>query len=343
MNTSFADGVQFAWDATSISLAETCLKKYQYVMIDGWRAPAKSVHLLFGGWYASAMEMYHKLLAGGTEREAALLEVVKWVMIETWEHPKCAACGGKGWIDTTEEAQKSMKWAGHVDWARQDPCQNCGGLGILEGGQPWDGMHNFKTRANLVRTIVWYIDHFADDPMETVILSNGKPAVELSFSIPLDNGLILTGHLDRVARYSGDLYINDQKTTGATLSPYYFKQFKPDTQMTTYTFAGKIVLDEPVRGVVIDAAQIAVGFSRFERDFIQFTESELKEWYDEAMYHIEAAREATRKGFFPRNRASCNNYGGCEFRDICALAPSQRQTFLKSNFDKGQWDPLERR
>ena len=53
---SFQNGLQFAWDATSLSLAQTCLRKYYYTMIRGVQPRNKSVHLIFGGIYASSLE-----------------------------------------------------------------------------------------------------------------------------------------------------------------------------------------------------------------------------------------------------------------------------------------------
>ena len=53
-------GIQFGWDSTSIKIAQECLYKYKLKMIDGWTPFRKSVHLSFGGWYASALESFHK-------------------------------------------------------------------------------------------------------------------------------------------------------------------------------------------------------------------------------------------------------------------------------------------
>jgi hypothetical protein len=300
-----ADGVQFAWDSTSISLAQTCLRKYQYKMLEGWQSASLSVHLRFGQHYASALEHFYKRTALGEDFEDALRAIVEEVLEATWDR-------------TTDED------------------------GNETGGAPWDSLHNLKTRENLVRTIVWYIDHFEEDPAPVVILSDGKPAVEHSFALPVDNGLIFSGHIDRLVNYQSHVFVMDQKTTTSTLSPYYFDQFKPNVQMSMYSFAGKIIYGSPIKGIIIDAAQIAVGFSKFARDMTFRTEEELTEWYDSSMYWIEQAQRATRENYFPMNPASCGNYGGCEFRKICSKTPEFRKPFLEGNFEKGErWDPLK--
>lgn len=291
------EGIQFAWDQTSLSYAMNCLKKYQYIMLDGWKPQRQNDHFIFGGAYATALEHFHKHRANGVEYDDAVIEVVGEALVLTWHD-----------------------------------------------GAPWQSLHSTKTRENLIRTIVWYLEHFRDDPTPTVILSDGSPAVEHSFALPVDNGIILTGHLDRMVEYAGKTYIQDQKTTGTTISPYYFRQYTMDNQMFQYTFAGKMIFGLPISGVMIDAAQVAVGFSRFERSFIFIDSAQLEEWYDDTMEYIFKVQQHTRENHFPRNRTSCNDYGGCDFREICNKAPKVRDNFLRAEFVKGKrWDPLESR
>ena len=305
-----ADGIQFGWDSTSIKSVEKCLRYYFYKHIEGWQPRRKSVHLLFGGWYASALESYHNYVAQGMPPEDAVHEVVAEVMIETWEYE-------------ADDAGDPIPGTGHS----------------------WESEHNTKTRANLIRTIVWYLDQFGeDDTCQTVIMADGAAGVEHSFQLDVDNGVIFSGHIDRLVEFGGKTYVQDQKTTGTTITQRFFNQFNPDTQMSMYTFAGKALFGVPVAGVMIDGAQIAVGFTRFERGFSYRDTGSLNEWYDDAMYHVETARHATRENFFPKNTASCGNYGGCEFRHVCSRSPSVREQFLKADFEKQpRWDPLESR
>lgn len=305
-----SEGVQFGWDQTSIKLAEECLYKYKLRMIDGWRPRGISVHLFFGGVYASALEHFHKHRAAGVDFDQALELVVREALVGTWRYE----------LDDKGKA-------------------------IPGTGEPWTSDHNTKTRENLIRTIVWYFEHFKDDPCTTVILSSGQAAVEHSFQLPVDNGIIFSGHLDRLVDFGHKIYIQDQKTTGSTITPRYFSNYSPDDQITgMYPFAGRAIFKLPVKGVMIDAAQIAVGFSRFERGFVFTDDASLDEWYDDAMFHIETAQAATRAGHFPKNRTSCHKFAGCEFRDVCSRSPHVREQFLKAEFEKGhRWDPLEAR
>lgn len=298
-NSSFSGLHQFAWDATSISLAMTCPRKYEYTMLQQIQPRERSVHLIFGGFYAEALEHFYKYRAEGLSLEDALVRVVRETMIATWGED------------------------GPIQFA-----------------------HNAKTRHSLIRTIVWYVDQFGEEnenTIQTYHLSNGKPAVELSFSLDITEDVLFCGHLDRVVTYAGDLFVADQKTTGSTVSPSYFEQYKPDVQMSMYTFAGRAILHTPVRGVLIDAAQIAVGFTRFERAFTYRTDEELDEWAFDTLSTIKQIHSYADVGRFPRNLTACGNYGGCSFRRLCSAAPQLRDKVIELDFTQKIWDPLERR
>jgi hypothetical protein len=301
MNSAFnSEGLQYAWDSTSIKLAETCHYKYKLRMIDRWEPKRKSAHLLFGSWYASALERYYKYRA-----EAGPMDTSDRALLRTVHEALCDT-----WIDD----------------------------------KPWTSDHPAKTRENLIRSIIWYVDQFKDEATEVMRLADGKPAVEHSFTLPVDNGIVFAGHIDRLVTYAGDPYIMDQKTTGGAIGPWYFDNFTPDTQMSMYTFAGQMIYKMPVKGVILDVAQIAVGFSRFERGFAFRSEGQLHEWYDSTMRHIEEVQENTRRNHFPLRTTSCGLYGGCEFRAICSRSPEVREKFLEGDYQRGpQWNPLESR
>lgn len=324
LNKSFKDGVQYVWDSTSLKMADACPRYYYYKMIEGYHNEHTSFHLRFGQHYATALEHYHKHMATGATSAEALEAIVFEALCDTWDRPVCESCEGSG-------------------FNMSGVCGNCH-AGYTGPGEPWNSAHHLKNRENLIRSIIWYVDQFENEEIKTIILQDGAPAVEHSFTLPVDDGLFLAGHLDRLCEYAGDPYVMDQKTTGSTLGMYYFNQYSPDMQMSLYTFAGKAIFGIPVKGVIIDAAQIAVGFTRFERGFTFRTEAQLTEWYDNTMELIETTQRQTRENHFPMKLSSCGNYGGCEFRSVCSRSPDVRKNFLAADFKPGWvWDPLERR
>lgn len=299
MRGSFNEQGQFIFDATSIEMAQTCLRKYYYSMIKNLEPKHKSVHLIFGGIYAASLERFYLHRAEGLSIDEALRKVVRYAMVESWD----------------AETQTPV----HFDSA-------------------------VKTRANLIRTIVWYVEEFGEEStsgIQTFHLSNGKPAVELSFVLEMDDSFMYAGHLDRVVEYGDGLYWMDQKTTGTTISTYYFDQFKPSNQFYGYTWAGQTILNSPVRGGIIDAAQIAQGFSRFGRQPITVSKDTLDEWVDNARHTMYTVRSSFMLNKWPMNLTACGNYGGCPFRELCTRPPSVREKFETGNFQirKQPWDP----
>lgn len=303
-NRSFENGMQWAWDATSITAAMTCPRKYYYTMIAQLQPAELSVHLRFGQLYATALEHFYKYRAEGAEIEEALLRIVKEALLDTWQ-------------------------------AREDG---------TSGPEPFG--HPAKNRFGLIRSIVWYVDQFGEESsagIQTHHLANGKPAVELSFSFEISDEIMFCGHLDRVVTYAGQKYVMDQKTTGGTIGPYFFEQYKMDNQMSLYTLAGQAILNSPIKGVLIDGAQIAVGFTRFERGFTYRTKEQLDEWLKSAVELIQRTRSYTALREFPMNLTACGNYGGCPFKKICETPPSHRAEVIKAEFRPKLWDPLSRR
>jgi hypothetical protein len=211
--------------------------------------------------------------------------------------------------------------------------------------KPWAPEHNKKTRPNLLRSVLWYLEFFSHDNASTVRLANGKPAVELSFRLPVDNGIVLSGHLDRVVDWpmGGGSFVMDRKTTGSAVTPNYFDQYKPDNQMSLYSFAGAAVLSAPIKGVIIDAVQVAVGFSRYARGITYRSNEELDEWLEDTYAWIDKAHRAVDRGHFLRNDKSCHKYSGCPFRRVCGAAPSVRKQILEGDYEVRQWNPLASR
>lgn len=296
---------QFAWDSTSLGYLKECPRKYYYTMIRGLRGRGESVHLTFGSWYHKALEDYEKHTFSGMSHNEAMREVVSWLLHATWVY----------------EYDEN---------------------GVPFGGAPWNSEHNTKTRENLIRTVIWHLEQFGpDDPARTVRLKSGKPAVELSFRLQLDEDLILCGHLDRVVEFQGVHYVMDHKTSTTTVGSNYFEQYTPDNQMSLYTFAASIIYEAPVKGVIIDAAQIAVGFSRFTRGMVYRTDTQTAEWLDDMHEWVALAHNYAERDRWPMNDKSCHKYSGCPFRQICGSDARVRETFIQQNFHINHWNPLD--
>lgn len=212
-----------------------------------------------------------------------------------------------------------------------------------------------KNRTSLIRFAVEYLDHYEKmgNPLPTIRLANGRPAVELTFAF--DSGhrssqgenIILCGHLDRLVSLNDDVYIADLKTTYEAIGQKYAERFTPDNQFTLYTIAGRVVYGHTVRGVLLDAVQIGVNFVRFQRFPVYRPQPVLDEWLNELSYWIaqmelcaKAADGASApEAAFPQNDKACGLYGGCQFREVCGRSPMARKPIMDSTFKIRRWDP----
>lgn len=307
-NSSFSKalpGLQTAVDSTSLGVFKTCPRKYYYSIIMGYRLHTESVHLTFGIWMHQGVESYARLRLQGQSHDDCVAEIVHQVLKWTWNS---------------------------------------------ELKRPWISDHKNKNRLTLVRTLVWYLDHHKDDPLQTITLASGRPAVELSFSfdsgfktLTTDEPILFCGHLDRMVNLNGLPYIVDLKTTEHTISPSFFAKFTPDNQFSMYTLAGRVAFGIPVQAIIVDAAQVAVGFSTFDRHLVQRDESTVAEWQRDTRQWLEQMEYCATQEQWPMNDKSCHQYGGCEFREICSKAPGSRQLWLDKEYKRSMWDPLIRR
>jgi PD-(D/E)XK nuclease superfamily len=302
--------IQFAWDSTSLGYFKTCPRLYQYQMVEGWRPKSESVHLRFGSEYHKALEEYDTSRQNGVPHEDAIHDVIHNLLMRTGDY---------------------------------DPDPN------TKAGK-------YKSKNNLVGLVVDYLDHFGmDDPARTVILMNGKPATEVTFKFELEYGpqtqaeisqpYLLCGHIDRIVEFNDTLMVMDRKTTTATLSEYYFKQYEPNNQMTLYTIATKALLDSPVKGVIIDAAQILLEQPHvFQRGFTYRTPDQMEEWLQDLRITLANAEAYATANYWPMNDTACDKFGGCPFREVCNKSPQTRKLYLETDFNQltesEKWNPL---
>lgn len=301
---------QNSWDSTSLGWFKRCPRYYQYSMLEGWSARNKSIHLTFGGLYASGVERYAHARASGSSHSAAQLIMTRWVLENSG--------------DRDAETGEWIAWS--------------------PGDHP-DA--NIKNRYTLLRSLIWNTEDRQDSPYKTVILANGRPAVELSFNFKVfdvaGEAISLSGHMDEVCEANGEAYIKDDKTTKAPLDAYFARSWTPNNQMTLYTLAGKVILGRPVKGVLVRAAQIGVNFTRFRTMQVPRPQSVLDEWLDHTRRWVALAHTYATDDHWPMNDTACTMYGGCVFQKVCSVSPTHRRAWLEEDFERRHWNPLQSR
>jgi hypothetical protein len=315
--SSLLPTLQLAHDSTSIGEEKLCWQRYKYSIIDGYETRDTNVHFYFGHEFHHSREYYYHLRASGLSYKDSVHEVVKDLLIRTWD--------------------KKL-------------------------GRPWPSDDLYKNRGTLLRSVIWYFAQFEHDNLETLILPSGKPAVELHFDI--DIGYIsrltgepfrLVGHIDRLALLRDSPVIEDCKTTKFQITQSFFDRFNPDNQVSTYLVGGNSFLGQstPVLSMIIDAAQILVNSTKFQRGIVCRTPAQLDEWVKDLFVKFEELERRVESNHWPLNDKACGlphtdpktgeTRYGCPFRDVCSADPSMRELLLKANFSHRVWNPAEPR
>lgn len=339
--------LQVAWDSTSLGLLKECPRKYYYTILLGWRPKAESVHLTFGRHYHKGLETYDHFAASigkldgaltDAEHDAATIAMLRkvWDEAGAWVSPKCPACHGTGLAPGSDTTAIR--------------CELCEGTGThgLRVWQPWRSDDPNKNMYTLARSLVWYTDQFRGSPLTTVVLADGRPAVELSFYFEVGEvagyAWGLCGHLDRMAvdlaQPSPLPCPHDRKTTKGQLNASFWRGFAPHNQFNLYVACCSVHYEKPSNGIIVDAAQVLVNSTAFARQFIPYPPGVVNEWLTEAQVWVNAAAGYAELGFWPRNDKSCGNYGGCPFTKVCSKTPAYRQEWLTADFVYAPWNPL---
>jgi hypothetical protein len=277
---------------------------------------------------------YLNIMGIGSRGESVHLTFGSWVhgAIERYHHARANG------TEHDEAVRQVLGWLLRASWDRKL-------------GRAWASLDPKKTRSSLIRSVVWYLDEVAEhDALTTVVLANGKPAVELSFSFALGEtvastgeDVLVCGHLDRLALLNDVPYIADAKTTGGAIDQRWFQHFTPDNQFSLYHAAGQIVYDLPVAGVIVDGIEVGAGFTRFGRGMISRTPAQSAEWLSATAWWVRSMEESAARREWPQNEKSCGFYGGCPFRGLCGKTPQGREVWIKTEYDSRVWDPLVRR
>lgn len=302
------------WDATTFRAFIKDPASYKLKYVDGWRHRDPAPPLVFGSYLHSALETYDKEMFTHQDSERALVAALEHA------HALATSTGEFGYTLNAISA----------DFAK-------------------DKQANYRTLKTLLRTLVWYQAEYADDDVIEVVGIGGEPAVELSWRVPLPiktpsgEDYILAGHLDGLVDIGGNKFVRERKHTLRTINKWYFDQFSPDPQVSTYSMLGSAILGEPVGGVLIEVAQVGVTFSRFMRKEIPRTKAQQDEFLQHMCFWIKMAERCAEEDIWPINDVGLQIFGGGPFRQLLARDPGHRTKYMGLDFVQdrnGMWNPL---
>lgn len=174
-----------------------------------------------------------------------------------------------------------------------------------------------------IAAVQMFADRYAMGYMgdyELVYLSNGKPAIELSFIIKLPDGFIFRGFVDAVLKHkhTGHIMVLELKTSSAsTVNPATFKN---SNQALGYS----VVLDKIFPGITsYEVLYLVYNTKAKKYEPLPFTKTLLQRalWLQFLLTQVELIKLYTEYELFPMHGESCFEwYRECEFLGLCTLS-----------------------
>jgi CRISPR/Cas system-associated exonuclease Cas4 (RecB family) len=276
--------------ASAISTYLACPLKYKFRYIDKIDAPSDSPHLIYGTSIHKAIEEFHKSIWLGDKITRA--QAVS-IFVNSWELG----------LDFNEVP---------VKWYRASSKKE-----MLQSG-----IDSIKNYYEVHKKDTSPPSSIGYDKLGQFALA---PAVELYFMLPLDKligrtGWFINGVIDLVQNNSNEILVVDHKTGSDKYSEF---KVKTDLQLAIYSYAFRELCGTGA-------------FPEFlpdtKEDYVMFDIISKKK--PEIFYHKRKITEATYKHlgtiisriigqiekeeFLPNYGPTCDSFGGCEYRDICA-------------------------
>jgi hypothetical protein len=134
----------------------------------------------------------------------------------------------------------------------------------------------------------------------------------------------------------------EHKTTSMLGKPphsHFFRQFRPNNQITGYIWAGRLLSGRPVTGAIVNAiGWFRASESKFARDITTRTDEDLRKWLINVQATCQQIQDCELGGVWPQYTQSCTMYGKCEYHDVHVLGSSEEQEkWLDQQYMKKPW------
>lgn len=186
----------------------------------------------------------------------------------------------------------------------------------------------------------------SEDAATPAFAADGRRMIEFSFAEPLPvlhpvtgQPILYTGRADMIADFAGGLYTTDEKTT-SSLGASWSKQWDLRSQFTGYTWAARR-RGIDVKGTLVRGISILKTKYDTQQVLTYRSDYQIRRWLQQVIYDVQEAIRCWESGYWDYNLDhSCNEYGGCSLRQVCAS--DNPEIWLPMNFVKRVWDPLDR-
>lgn len=297
-------GLRLAWDASCLSAYMQDPLQYSWKNIQGFRHVGFASAREWGTFYHEAVGHFEHQVHKGVPREVALRKTIKLLIPAAIE------------------------------------------MGFPIRGEKGDAAK--RSVYTLVRSLIWFEAEYRDRPLPPLELANGRCALEYNFCLPLGmkastgEDYLLVGNIDKIGTDAdGYQYCVERKTTTTTLGPYFFTKYDPCMQTYLYDVVAAILFPKArLRGVIVEACQTAVDFTRFDRHPIERTPRQRAHWLEVIKYWIKRAEQDALDNSWDR---AINSEGGFAsvFKDVQRRDPSVWTAMLRTELSREPlWNPL---
>lgn len=209
-------------------------------------------------------------------------------------------------------------------------------------GHPID---DWRDESKARDTLRQYTNEYPSELWSVVGKDTSNPMVEVSFTLPTGRTtsdgyeIHYGGIFDLLIQFNGQLYVVDHKTTTA-LGDYYFDQYKPNNQMTGYTWAATQLSGQRIGGVMINAiAWSKTKPARFARQITTRTPAEISEWLDNLTDVCNQIAYSERTNTWPKATGSCLAYNSrCPYYRVHTLDNRTGLKVLESDYIIQHWN-----
>lgn len=218
---------------------------------------------------------------------------------------------------------------------------------------------------HLMKVCIEYWTHLQErDDFEVLMMGDGKPAVEVTFSNKYyedDNYIVLfEGTIDKIGKFKNGCYaIGDYKTTSSWDTVEYLSTYALSPQLRFYYFNLLLFARQNPESLIANIVKYPTGQfidgiflngkdkTVFERSEIFLPkQKEMDEFENMLKKFIFTLTACLHTGTEPQpigklNGACTSVYGKCKFFNVCAAVDNiHKQHILKNNFVQREYMPL---
>jgi hypothetical protein len=195
---------------------------------------------------------------------------------------------------------------------------------------------DYRTFENCTKMFFEYLNYYSGDHQFLEVIA---PEEVFNVVIPMspidkkhypniaDQEVHFTGKIDLKIRLSGLRWMLEFKTTGQELS-VQAARLQRSPQILGYTYAHRIMHEEPVEGMLVSLCHASSRKSRTTGDYGQlktdfqrppqiFSSNDLEAWHQEFLDVADRIAICEARQHYPKCHDSCYQFGQCSYTAIC--------------------------